>query len=151
HRQSAVLAPDLVVAGDFFNNFTDFETRRVSMGVSIRMDRVLEEQPLRFVCKSRQGRRRRPNKLRNRNGGNKHEGAGSTLSGGTRDEGGEMDIVVGENNGDVDDVDGGSDYGEGDELQGQSEEMEEDDEDEEREIVFFVVELRWDQPRSVVL
>ncbi|KAK3838024.1 MAG: hypothetical protein J3R72DRAFT_449114 [Linnemannia gamsii] len=146
HRQSAVLAPDLVVAGDFFNNFTNFETRRVKMGVSIRMDRVLEEQPLRFVCKSRQ-----PSiKLRNRNRRNKHEAAGSTLSGGAREEGGEMDNAVEEQYDDADNVDSGNTGGERDELQqGEDEEMEQDDED--RAIVFFVVELRWDAPSSVVL
>ncbi|KAF9343107.1 hypothetical protein BGX26_006254 [Mortierella sp. AD094] len=56
HRQSAVLDPKLVIAGDFFNNFTDFETRRASMLVSIRMERVLGDQPLWFVCKSRSQR-----------------------------------------------------------------------------------------------
>ncbi|KAG0361502.1 hypothetical protein BGX24_005338, partial [Mortierella sp. AD032] len=108
------------------------------MGVSIRMDRVLEEQPLRFVCKSRQ-----PSiKLRNRDRRNRHEAAGSTLSGGTREEGREMDNGVEEQYDDADDVDSG---GERDELQqGEDEEMEQDDED--RAIVFFVVELRWDAP-----
>ncbi|KAF9991686.1 hypothetical protein BGZ79_004134, partial [Entomortierella chlamydospora] len=53
HRQSAILDPKLVIAGDFFNNFTDFEMRRASMLVSIRMERILGNQPLWFICKSR--------------------------------------------------------------------------------------------------
>ncbi|KAI7828113.1 hypothetical protein BC939DRAFT_490911 [Gamsiella multidivaricata] len=53
HRQETMFYPDLMIAGDFFNNFTDFETRKARMVVSIRMDRILEDQPLRFVCKSR--------------------------------------------------------------------------------------------------
>ncbi|KAF8929766.1 hypothetical protein BGZ47_000885, partial [Haplosporangium gracile] len=152
HRRSAVLAPDLVIAGDFFNNFTNFETRRVSMGVSIRMERVLrDDQPLRFVCKSRrhfqiQQQKGWSIKGRNRRRKSKHEVGSTTLSGdgrSVRSDGGEeeeeeeMDIVI-ENSDDGDvDVDGG----EGDEHMGE----------EEEEIVFFVVELRWDHPSIVVL
>ncbi|KAF9105123.1 hypothetical protein BGX27_009804, partial [Mortierella sp. AM989] len=39
-RQRAVLDPKFVIAGDFFNNFTDFESRRARMVVSINMERV---------------------------------------------------------------------------------------------------------------
>ncbi|KAG0297611.1 hypothetical protein BGZ98_000540 [Dissophora globulifera] len=53
HRQNALFHPDLVLGGDFFNNFTNFETMRATMVFSIHMDKVLEGQPLRFVCKSR--------------------------------------------------------------------------------------------------
>ncbi|KAG0045943.1 hypothetical protein BGZ89_005456 [Linnemannia elongata] len=173
HRQAAVLAPDLVIAGDFFNNFTNFETRRVSMGISIRMDRVLQDdQPLRFVCKSRRrhlekqkqeyghGQRQRgwPIKRRNRKGRNKHEVRSTTLAGGGRSgrrggeveqEGEEMDIVIEDSDRD-DDV--GVDGGEGDEQQEEMDDRYDDKEgEEEEEIVFFVVELRWDQPSIMVL
>lgn len=178
HRQAVVLAPDLVIAGDFFNNFTNFETRRVSMGISIRMDRMLrDDQPLRFVCKSRRrllqkqqpgqghgqglGRqRKRPIKRRNRKGRNKHEVGSTTLSGSGRsggiggevDEGEEkMDIVMEDSDHDNEvDVDGG----ERDERQEEEMDAKYNDKErgeEEEEIVFFVVELRWDQPSIMVL
>ncbi|KAF9140723.1 hypothetical protein BGX30_006108 [Mortierella sp. GBA39] len=164
HRQAAVFAPDLVIAGDFFNNFTNFETRRVSMGISIRMDRVLrDDQPLRFVCKSRrrlsqkqrqqgQGHGERPIKGRNRKRRNKHEVGSTTLSGGGRsgriggdvkEEEEQMDIAIEDSDHDDDvDVDGG----EGDERQEEMDDKYDDREEEEEEIVFFVVELRWGHP-----
>ena len=58
HRQAALFDPSLVVAGDFFNNFTDFENARARMVISIQFDQVLQGQPLRFVCKSRAKRGR---------------------------------------------------------------------------------------------
>lgn len=162
HRRAAVLAPDLVIAGDFFNNFTNFETRRVSMGVSIRMDRVMrDDQPLRFVCKSRlclsarqQEERQGQEKgwaitrriRRNRRRRSKHEDGSTVVFGGGRNVGEgeeEMDIVIGDSDEDDDTETIDDDGGEGDEHQ---EEMSENKE----EIVFFVVELRWDQASMVL-
>ncbi|KAG0301967.1 hypothetical protein BGZ97_002543 [Linnemannia gamsii] len=146
HRRAAVLAPDLVIAGDFFNNFTNFETRRVSMGISIRMDRMMrDDQPLRFVCKSR---RCLPSRQQQEKGwAHKHRNGRSRVAGSKHEVCGEddkeMDIVIGDADEDdatepIDDNDG-----EGDEPQ---EEMD----DNKEGIVFFVVELRWEQA-SVVL
>ncbi|GJJ78355.1 hypothetical protein EMPS_10714 [Entomortierella parvispora] len=53
HRQAALLDPSLVIAGDFFNNFTDFEHAQGRMVITIHFDQVLQGQPMRFVCKSR--------------------------------------------------------------------------------------------------
>ncbi|KAG0284769.1 hypothetical protein BGZ96_010887 [Linnemannia gamsii] len=161
HRRAAVLAPDLVIAGDFFNNFTNFETRRVNMGVSIRMDRVMrDDQPLRFVCKSRlcllsrrQQQQEGPRQEkgwrvtrrigRNRRRRSKHEVESTAVFGGGDEDEEEMGIAIG----DSDEEDGtdtiDDDGGEGDEHQ---EEMD----DNREEIVFFVVELRWDQASMVL-
>ncbi|KAG0043672.1 hypothetical protein BGZ83_011142 [Gryganskiella cystojenkinii] len=53
HREAALLRPRLIIAGDFFNNFTDFERAQAKMVITIQFDRVLQGQTLRFVCKSR--------------------------------------------------------------------------------------------------
>ncbi|KAF9925036.1 hypothetical protein FBU30_005115 [Linnemannia zychae] len=153
NRQAAVLHPDLVIAGDFFNNFTNFEARRVNMGISFRMDRVLQGHPLRFVCKSRhqdgkghghghgqgQGRQMQPEakKFNNMTRNTKHEFRLSTANGRRN-----ASINPGERNKEMD-----SSFSNTDDSKDEEKEMD----DEEDETVFFVAELQWDQPSVIVL
>nr|CAG8446997.1 8685_t:CDS:2 [Entrophospora candida] len=54
-RKRFVFDPSLVYAFDFFNNFTNFSTMKADMIVKFSMLKVLRNQPLRFVCRNKEG------------------------------------------------------------------------------------------------
>jgi len=54
-RQAHVFHPGHVYAFDFFNNFTNFTSMTAEMIVRFSITKVLRNQPLRFVCRNREG------------------------------------------------------------------------------------------------
>jgi len=54
-RRDHVFDPSHIYCCDFFNNFTNFSTMNADMIVRFSMSRVLRNQPLRFVCRNKEG------------------------------------------------------------------------------------------------
>jgi len=54
-RQAHVFNPSHIYSCDFFNNFTNFSTMKADMIVKFSMANVLGNQPLRFVCRNKNG------------------------------------------------------------------------------------------------
>ncbi|RIA96066.1 hypothetical protein C1645_688262 [Glomus cerebriforme] len=54
-RQSYVFDPSHIYCCDFFNNFTNFSTMNADMIIKFSMSKVLKNQPLRFVCRNKDG------------------------------------------------------------------------------------------------
>ncbi|RGB42283.1 hypothetical protein C1646_683686 [Rhizophagus diaphanus] len=54
-RQSYVFDPSHIYSCDFFNNFTNFSTMNADMIIKFSMSKVLNNQPIRFVCRTKDG------------------------------------------------------------------------------------------------
>jgi len=54
-RQDHVFDPSHIYCCDFFNNFTNFSTMNAEMIINFSISKVLRNQPLRFVCRNKEG------------------------------------------------------------------------------------------------